>query len=215
MARIKTQTNPKTSSNKNQKKPLPQKRRLHRYRYHIGTALALLLSGLVLLGIFGTPRKTEADSTLGSLLFTPFGGQIIYAGPATSPACHALTAAISIASLGTINVLINEVVVGGPSPTSVGMVTIDGIPIPGLQKVYDYKNFTPKTNVVGLSLNLCNVCGKTAKKIPGAQEICKTKNIDKIINGACKVAATACKPATNLLYSIGTGSGPSSVNLGL
>jgi hypothetical protein len=161
-------------------------------------ALPLIIAAIVL-----PTKKTEAIG-----IFSPFGGKVLSWLPLSS-GCTAITTAVSAITLGVINISVEELKVGPPNGGTFGILRVNGVTIPGLTTIYsNYNYWTPGVNVIGNSINICDVCGK-AKNVPGAKFICELPVISKILDFGCDAIGTAC-PLTNLVHKIGSSLIPAS-----
>lgn len=157
----------------------------------------IALFTIVVFGASLVPKTTYAIS-----LFTPFGGKIVKYNPAP-PACVPITVAVSIATLGSINMTIEGITVGAPKPANLGLLRIDGVPIPGLTNIYrNYNYIKPGNWITGNSINVCDACGKV-DEIPGMKAICSIPALSEILKAACGIAGEAC-PFGNLIHNLGT-----------
>lgn len=152
--------------------------------------------------------------------FTPFGGKITSYNP-VAPGCAAITTAVSVATLGSVNLTVEEIKVGNPKSATLGILRINGIsvmPPPTNIKMY-YSYMVPGTYVLGNSINICSVCSKLDQisdkiGLKFLKDFCSnTEGIDIILEKACGVVGEAC-PINNLIYQIGT-SMPFSVSGGI
>jgi hypothetical protein len=80
-----------------------------------------------------------------SLLTSPFGGQVISYIP-EAPGCTPITTAVSAATFGTVNIVIGQLEIldfksKEPKPLSLGLLSINGVPIYRLYEHYNFKNF--------------------------------------------------------------------------
>jgi hypothetical protein len=175
---------------------------MNRDFYHILFSVVVFVP-IVLLAIFSYPSKSEALS-----IFSPFGGKVISWTP-EAPGCSALTAAVSAATLGSVNITVEQLIVGPPKGGTFGILRINGVIPPLLTTVYKNKLYeVPNTWVLGNYLNLCNVCG-AVEDIPIVKEICKIPGIKDILDSfvfqeICKAVGHAC-PISKLIHKIGTG----------
>lgn len=153
------------------------------------------------------PQTASAD-----VLFSPFGGRVISWLP-SAPGCFPLTAAICVATLGTICPNVEELIVGPPQQATLGIFRIDGATIPGVTTIYrEYAYEIPGTWVLGNSINICNVCGSIDEiDVPGIDSvlapICENEITEAILGTVCDFVDSAC-PVTNLVHKMGTGGIP-------
>lgn len=162
-----------------------------------------------------SPQEVEALRIAD--IFTPFGGKVISWLP-EAPGCAAITAAVTVATLGTVNITVEELKVGPPKSATVGILRVNGFPLPFLTGIYDTKTyFTPGVEVLGNSANVCDICGKVGdkvgvkakvKNIAAAKTICKIGVVKNIIKAGCGLIGGAC-PLTNLVHKIGNAPVPS------
>lgn len=163
------------------------------------SVIVLLTIGFI---VGATPKKAEALQ-----LFSPFGGKVLAWLP-EAPGCAPITAAISILTLGSVNITIEELKVGPPKAATLGLLRVDGLTIPGLTTIYRNSTyFTPGVNVVGTSIDVCNVCDKVGD-IPFIGSICDIPVVSDILDATCDIAAGAC-PFGNLIHTVGSSLAPS------
>ncbi|MFH1192936.1 MAG: hypothetical protein V1656_01300 [Candidatus Jorgensenbacteria bacterium] len=152
---------------------------------------------LIFLFALAAPSSTRAFS-----LFSPFSGKVTAWLP-EAVGCAEITAAISIATLGTVNVTIEELEVGTEKPVTLGLLRVDGATVPGLTTIYRNSTyFIPGVNVLGLSLNLCNFCEQVGD-VPFVGKICDIPIVGNVLKAVCDITGSTC-PFTNLIYSIGS-----------
>lgn len=141
---------------------------------------------LVLVAIL-SPERSGAFS-----LFTPFGGRVTAYSP-EAPGCSPITVAVSAATLGTVNITFEEIVVGPPRPGTFSIIRINGKTVPGLTKIYNnYLYFKPGAWVLGDSLDLC--------VFPGVRDLLG----DTVADTICAISSTTC-PITRIVHRIGSG----------
>jgi hypothetical protein len=139
-----------------------------------------------------------------SLFSTPFGGQVISYIP-EAPGCVPITEAVSVVTLGTVNIVIGQLEVldfksKEPQPLSLGLLSINGVPI---YRLYEHYNFeTPGNYVLGNYFDLCSTPKEVLGSIPVIGYILK-----KVIDTVCSTEAQAC-PISTLIYEIGTSKSP-------
>lgn len=149
-----------------------------------------------------TPRTTEA---VGS--FAPFGGKVLAWLP-TAPGCTAVTAAISTATLGAINLTVEQLQVGPPKAGVFGLVRINGFVPPGLTTIYNQGEVyrIPGAQVLGTTVNLCSLVSEAAcnrgVSDPTAKAICAGVG-SSIVGHLCGTLAGAC-PLTKIIHKIGS-----------
>ncbi len=160
----------------------------------VPTSYSLLLTSIILL----FPLTISAFQ-----IFSPFGGKVKKWLP-DSPGCAPITKAISVATLGSVNITVEELSVGGPKESTVGILRVNSFLVPGLTTIYKHKSYKiPGTWVIGNSINVCSACDKI-EDIPVLKQICKLGPVEKILDIACDIVASSC-PITNLVYKMGTG----------
>ncbi|MBI2278759.1 MAG: hypothetical protein HYU81_01705 [Candidatus Brennerbacteria bacterium] len=169
---------------------------------HRGKILAALVITLV-----AFPLPTDAIS-----LFSPFGGKV----KSWNLSCiKEITLPVLVATAFSTLVTVEKIEVGEPSETTAGLLRIDLVPIPNPNVVKrNFGYFVPGTNVLGNSINLCDVCkkikdagetlGGPAKEI--GEKFCKSiPAVGEFLDVICSVSSKEC-PVTNLVYQIGSGS---------
>jgi len=169
---------------------------------HISFALIIFIP-LFLITVFISPEEVKAFS-----IFSPFGGKVESWLP-TAPACEPLLRSISVLSGFTVNITIEELKVGKPKGGTFGILRINGLTIPGLTTIYKHQGsyMIPGTWVLGLSIDICNVCNKITEGNKGLsflKKICETEGVAEIIEVGCKALGEGC-PINNLVYKIGAG----------
>lgn len=160
---------------------------MNRDLFHILFSVVVFVP-IVLLGIFSYPSKSEALS-----IFSPFGGKVVAWSP-EAPGCAAITTAVSVATFGTINITVDQLIVGPPKAGTFGILRINGFTIPLLFTGYaNHAYEVPNTWVLGNAFDVCgaipfvrNILGKTV-----------TDAICGIVGGTC--------PINKLIHKIGTG----------
>jgi hypothetical protein len=135
-----------------------------------------------------------------SLLTSPFGGQVISYIP-EAPGCTQITTAVSVATFGTVNIVIGQLEIldfksKEPKPLSLGLLSINGVPIYRLYEHYNFK--TPGNYVLGNYFDLCSTPKEVLGSIPVIGDILK-----KVIDTVCSTQSQAC-PISTLIYQIGT-----------
>jgi|GEM_PF-3508172 len=147
------------------------------------------------------------NTTSAAILpINPFGGKVVTWLP-SAPGCLAFTTAVSIATLGTINPTVEELVVAPPHGGTFGILRVNLIPVPPT-KIYLYNQYQlPETYVLGSSINICDACS-AIDKLPFLKDICKTGVLKSILGTICGFVGGAC-PVTNLIYKMGTAMKPS------
>lgn len=152
------------------------------------------------------PKETQAIG-----IFSPFSGKVALWSP-TAPGCAPITAAVCVATLGSVCPTIEELVVAPPNGGTFGILRVDGVPVPGLTTIYrNYAYQAPGTLVIGKSINICGIC-KNISDIPGIKSItkalCDIPAVSKIVDTVCQSAGGVC-PVGNLIYKMGTSGTPS------
>lgn len=161
----------------------------------------ILFTPFLFLALSLPPQEVQALR-----LFTPFGGRIISLLPAAG--CIPIRAAVLAATAGTVDISVDELLIGPPLGTALGVLKISGVPtMPLPTNIYESSLFTmpstPGTWVLGNSLKICDVCGKL-KGVPIVDDICNSiPGIGDILGEVCDLVGTAC-PITNLIYNIGS-----------
>ena len=123
-------------------------------------------------------------------VFSPFGGKVKVWLP-EAPGCAGITAAVAVATGGTVIMTIEQLKVGPPKGGTFGILRINGMLIPGLTKIYSHKAYQiPGNWVLGNSLDLC--------KSDFAGEL-----ISEVIGVICGATAGTC-PINNLVHKMGT-----------
>jgi len=132
-----------------------------------------------------SPQKAGALS-----IFSPFGGRVTVWLP-EAPGCLPITAAVGVATAGTVTITIEQLKVGAPKGGTFGILRINGMLVPGLTKIYSHKMYQiPGNWVLGNSFDLCksDFAGKLGSKV---------------VDAICGVAAGTC-PINNLVHKMGT-----------
>ncbi len=164
-------------------------------RWLIPTSVILL----VMIAVYSVSYPAKKVSAFQ--IFSPFGGKVKSWLP-DSPGCAPITKAISVATLGTVNITVEELDVSKPKDSKLGILRVDGFNIPGLTNIYkNYAYQTPGTWVLGNSINVCDACDKV-KNVPGLGAICDLKPVKEILDVACSTVASDC-PITNLVHYMG------------
>jgi hypothetical protein len=135
-----------------------------------------------------------------NLLTSPFGGQVISYIP-EAPGCAPITKAVSVATFGTVNIVIGQLEIldfksKEPKPLSLGLLSINGVPI---YRLYEHYNFKTSGNyVLGNYFDLCSTPKEVLGSIPVIGDILKN-----VIDTVCSTEAQTC-PISTLIYQIGT-----------
>ncbi len=162
---------------------------------NLRTTLTVLLAAGLLVSFVPTPASAA--------ILTPFGGRVLSWNPAP-PGCYPIQAAIIVATLGSISPTVEQIVVGPPRKATLGLLRINGLTIPGLTTIHNNGGYEiPGGAVTGMSINLCDVCGKF-NKVPGVKALCKLKPLGDILSTMCEAVGGASCPINNLIYSIGS-----------
>ncbi|MEW6616972.1 MAG: hypothetical protein AB1333_00965 [Patescibacteria group bacterium] len=157
---------------------------------------------LIVVSLFFPVKDVRAEVSI----IKPFGGKVITWLP-SAPGCIAFTTAVSLATFGTINPTVEELVVAPPNGGTFGILRVNLLPVPPT-KIYSYNQYQlPGTNVLGSSINVCDAC-EALDKLPFLKDICKTGVLKSIIGTICDFVGGAC-PVTNLIYKMGTAIKPS------
>jgi len=161
------------------------------------------LLALLIIGVGFIYLATPIKRACAIQIFTPFGGKVDLWSP-SAPGCTAITTAISVATLGAVTPTIEELDVSrGSEKETLGILRIDGSTIPELTTLYKNRMYiTPGTNVVGNSINLCDICDKL-KDVPLVGSICKVGIIKTVFDTVCSIVGNSC-PINNLIHNMGT-----------
>ncbi len=166
------------------------------------------LRASIVLAVFLIPAVFFAfpGEVRGITIFDPFGGRVVTWLP-SAPACTPFTTAVCVATLGTVCPTVEELVVGPPKNSTLGILRVDGMLIPGLTTIYEkYSYHIPGTAVVGKSINICNIC-ENLSGIPGvgaiSDLICDLPVVSDIVDTICEFVGGSC-PVGNLIYKMGT-----------
>lgn len=136
---------------------------------------------------------------------SPFGGKVVTWLP-SAPGCIAFTTAVSVATLGTINPTVEQLIVAPPNGGTLGILRINLLPVPTI--IHTHQQYQlPGTYVLGSSVNICDAC-KALDKLPFLKDICKTGILKDILGTICGFVGGAC-PITNLILKMGTAIKPS------
>jgi hypothetical protein len=114
---------------------------------------------------------------------------------------HTITKAVSVATFGTVNIVIGQLEIldfksKEPKPLSLGLLSINGVPI---YRLYEHYNFKTSGNyVLGNYFDLCSTPKEVLGSIPVIGDILKN-----VIDTVCSTQSQAC-PISTLIYQIGT-----------
>ncbi len=136
----------------------------------------------------------------------PFGGRVVLWSP-VAPGCVSFTAAVAIATLGTVIPTVEELIVAPPHGGTFGILRVNGIPVPPTT-IHIYNQYQlPGTNVLGSSINICDACD-AIDEIPFLKGVCEMGILKDILGVICDFVGGTC-PITNLIFKMGTALNPS------
>jgi len=173
--------------------------------------VSFALAFLVALIFLSAPSQSEAVSP-----FTPFGGKVAFWLP-SAPGCLPITSAICIATVGLFCPTIESLTIIPPGVEvnaesvaqgkTIGILRVQGSTIPGITTIYEKQVYeTPGINVLGNTINLCNLCGGEENTFTNL--ICGNEIVRQFTDSICVVSETSLCPVTNLLFKIGTSGVP-------
>ncbi len=186
------------------------KRRMCRHRQAEAYIFSTINGGrkyIAIFVLFLVMFASLGDKTFAAISpISPFGGKVISWLP-SAPGCLAFTTAVSLATLGTINPSVEELVVGPPNGGTFGILRVNLIPVPPTT-IHIYQQYQlPETYVLGSSVNICDAC-KAVDKLPFLKNVCNTGILKDILGTVCSFIGGAC-PITNLVLKMGTAIKPS------
>lgn len=146
--------------------------------------------------VYSIPKDASAAAFI-----SPFGGKI-EEYELNASGCEPLTAAISAATLGTVNLTVEKLKVGNPKGGTFGILRVDGLTIPGLTTIYKKRTYGIGTWVLGQSINLCDVC-ESSKNVPILNSVCEIGILKDVLSTVCDFVGESC-PVGKLIYKMGT-----------